>query len=44
MGQNSGAEFCAYFQTENPSNGYLIGMDPNTRTVQNWELSCLQTK
>lgn len=44
MGQNSGAELCAYFQPENPNNGYLVGMDQNTRTVQNWELSCLQTK
>jgi hypothetical protein len=43
MGQNSGLEMCAFLQIEH-HNHYrdLLGLDEKARSIQNWELNCLQ--
>ena len=38
MGQNSGAELCAFYQTGR----HMDELDAKTRSIQNWELNSLQ--
>ena len=42
MGQNSGSEMCAFVKIADPNIGEILGLDAETRVVQNWELNQLQ--
>lgn len=43
MGQNSGLEMCAFFQIGQQSHFRdFLGLDEKARSIQNWELNCLQ--
>ena len=42
MGQNSGSEMCAFVKVGDPNIGEILGLDPETRVIQNWELNRLQ--
>lgn len=44
MGQNSGIELCAFLQVGHPNFSDILGLDEKTRSIQNWELNCLQNQ
>ncbi len=43
MGQNSGSELCAFVKIGDPNDlADILGLDAETRVIQNWELDRLQ--